>query len=159
MENIKDHTLYLDVQRMAAQIISAQASSRDMTTREILKSLTDVTDALWTNHRVSDSVVKESAGLQSVGLDTIDCLECGKIFKMLGARHLQLHNLTANEYRKKYKIPLTTPLSSIRLSERRSQMAKDRDLGRGLAEYRAKKRAAMKRQQRQQRQLAATVEG
>ena len=61
------------------------------------------------------------------------CLECGYRAKML-RRHLTVqHRLTVNEYRTRWDLPATHPLTAPAYSERRSTMAKALGLGRRAA--------------------------
>jgi predicted transcriptional regulator len=68
------------------------------------------------------------------------CLECGKGYRLLSSRHLVLHGLTAQGYKKKWHIPLTQALSAKSLTKRRRRKAKARDAGQYLAAWRAERR-------------------
>jgi hypothetical protein len=48
---------------------------------------------------------------ESIQKDKVICLESGKGYKLLSNRHLALYGLTPREYKKKWNIPQTTPLS------------------------------------------------
>lgn len=66
---------------------------------------------------------------KSVTDDYIICLEDGKKFKSL-KRHLRTHyNLSLEEYREKWGLPLDYPMVCKAYSERRSQLAKEIGLG------------------------------
>ncbi|EAX8473356.1 hypothetical protein AH421_12110 [Salmonella enterica] len=43
--------------------------------------------------------------------DKIQCLECGKMFQMLGTHLLKMHGMTAAEYRERFNLPAKTPLA------------------------------------------------
>lgn len=43
--------------------------------------------------------------------DKIQCLECGKMFQMLGTHLLKMHGMTAAEYRERFNLPAETPLA------------------------------------------------
>lgn len=50
--------------------------------------------------------------------DTIQCLECGRHFKMITGKHLQqMHDITQDEYREKWGIPRTLGLAIAALKE------------------------------------------
>ncbi len=49
---------------------------------------------------------------KSIKKYTIECLECGALFKQLSVRHLREHDLDARTYRTKNGIPKTQPLSA-----------------------------------------------
>jgi len=68
------------------------------------------------------------------------CLECGKAYRLLSSRHLVLHGLTAQDYKKKWRIPLTQALSAKSLTKRRRRKARARDAGQYLAAWRAERR-------------------
>ena len=54
---------------------------------------------------------------------SVQCLECGKKFKVLTKRHLAQHGLTAKEYREKYGYKKGISLISKGLArERRTKM-------------------------------------
>jgi predicted transcriptional regulator len=65
------------------------------------------------------------------------CLESGKPYKLLSNRHLALFGMTPREYKKKWGIPLTTPLSARSLTNRRRKLAKELGMGKQLAAWRA----------------------
>lgn len=47
-----------------------------------------------------------------LGGDRIACLLCGKNYKSIGVHLLKIHDITADKYREKYKIPWTYALAS-----------------------------------------------
>ena len=67
---------------------------------------------------------------QSVGAESITCLDCGAKAKML-KRHLHnAHGLTPHEYRARWSLPTDYPLVSKNYAARRSELAKAAGLGR-----------------------------
>jgi predicted transcriptional regulator len=60
---------------------------------------------------------------RSITKHAVTCLECGDSFRQLSSRHLRVHNLDAREYRSKYGIPSTQPLSSREATARRRELA------------------------------------
>lgn len=67
---------------------------------------------------------------KSVGQDYLICLEDGKKFKSL-KRHLQSrYNMTPEEYRTKWGLPVDYPMVAPGYAEKRSQLAKKMGLGR-----------------------------
>jgi predicted transcriptional regulator len=78
---------------------------------------------------------------KSVHNDYIVCLEDGKKFKSL-KRHLGVHyNLTPDEYRQKWNLPVSYPMVAPGYSAQRSELAKKLGLGRKPAAAKAKGRA------------------
>ena len=66
---------------------------------------------------------------KSVGQDYLICLEDGKKFKSL-KRHLQSrYNMTPEEYRAKWGLPVDYPMVAPGYAEKRSQLAKKMGLG------------------------------
>lgn len=70
---------------------------------------------------------------KSVARDHIVCLEDGQKMKML-RRHLQTaHGMTADEYRQRWGLPATYPMTAPAYAAMRSDLAKDIGLGRKAA--------------------------
>lgn len=65
---------------------------------------------------------------KSIKEKSILCLECGKAFKILGARHLAQHGLTPMEYRAKHGFKKGTPLVCKALQRERRKKMKDMEL-------------------------------
>ncbi|TPG46506.1 MucR family transcriptional regulator [Sphingomonas glacialis] len=65
----------------------------------------------------------------SVKPGSVGCLECGKRFKAL-RKHLGTHDLTADEYRAKWSLPVSYSMVSADYSAKRSGLAKANGLGR-----------------------------
>ena len=67
---------------------------------------------------------------ESLKIDGIICLEDGKAFQMM-KRHLRVeHGMTPEEYRDKWGLPADYPMVASMYSLRRSDIAKERGLGR-----------------------------
>lgn len=135
---------------MAAELVQAQCSSRNMATDEITASLQATFSAL---HALQSGEEKGEAAApagamkpeKSIQKHKITCLECGKEFQMISAKHLESHSLTGREYRKKWGFSLRQPLCAKVLSERRKKASKDRGLPANLIKFqeqRKKKSAA-----------------
>jgi predicted transcriptional regulator len=58
----------------------------------------------------------------SITRHTVTCLECGAVFKQLSSRHLREHGMDARDYRAKYGIPRTQPLSAKATTARRKRI-------------------------------------
>jgi predicted transcriptional regulator len=68
---------------------------------------------------------------RSVQREFVTCLDCGWRGKML-RRHLGTrHGLSAEEYLRRWSLPLDHPLTAPNYSEQRSSLAKQLGLGRG----------------------------
>ena len=141
---------------MAAEIVAAQASSAQMSSEEVsdslkklfhtLKDIKDKEDGIASS---ADEKYKETGKIAIEAKDSIQrnkiiCLECGKEFKQLSKSHLKSHNLTPKEYKKKYRLKTSQALVAKSLTVKRRKLAKDRQLGKKLAEYRRKRSAQKK---------------
>jgi predicted transcriptional regulator len=144
---------------MCVDIVSAQASHKAMDPEELTESIRIVFQTLQTLHQantgiegIEATIPHENNGstssatlsylrrnpMKSIQRHQIICLESGKAYKVLSNRHLALYGLTSREYKKKWGIPLRTPLSARSLSAQRRKVAKERGLGQYLVAWRAK---------------------
>lgn len=130
---------------MTAEIVSAHASTSNMTKEELVGELNDVYAALSalekgeveTGSTETEDNEPAVSRKKAFGKDKIYCMICGKGMKTL-ARHLKTaHEMTAGEYRKQFDIPRSQSLAAKKYSETRRQMAIDRGLGEKLAKARA----------------------
>jgi predicted transcriptional regulator len=142
---------------MAADIVSAHASSTGLSKAELLAELQEVYTALSALEKgetvATGTLVEEEAApvitiRKAMGKKQISCMICGKEMKTL-ARHLMTaHDIKPGVYRKMFGIPAGTALAAKDYSASRRQMAIDKDLGAGLAKARAarvEKKAAAKK--------------
>ena len=127
----------------ALKLANNQASVRLMTDTDILAMVESLATGLKAIHEKVDAVevvesvdhIEESIDeptvavtpaevKKSIKATSIVCLECGKVMKVLGNRHLALHGLDAKSYREKYGIKKDTPLCAKELVKaRREKMA------------------------------------
>lgn len=137
------------ITELAAQIVSAHASSTQLTKDELFAELTELHAALSAMEKgeavpvlgeeVQESTAPAISKRKAFGKKQIFCMICGKGFKTL-KRHLgTAHEMKPGEYRKQFGIPAGIALAAKDYSESRRQMALDRDLAAGLAKARAKK--------------------
>ncbi|MBN2374256.1 MucR family transcriptional regulator [bacterium] len=136
---------------MAADIVAAQASHISMSSDEINDTLNKLfitlRDIKNEENRISNSfdvinkVKVNDNPKASIQKDKVVCLECGKEFKQISRSHLKIHNLTPKEYKKKHGFSLKQALSSKCLTAKRRKLAKEKQLGNKLAEYRMKRAA------------------
>ena len=66
----------------------------------------------------------------SVKSDAIICLECGKKYRMIRRHLLNEHQMTAEAYRAKWKLPPTYPMTAPSYSSQRADLARQHGLGR-----------------------------
>jgi len=125
---------------MAADLVSSQINSTEMSTEEIIQALKStfstlkgLQDAELSGQEVEEQQDKPNIDpAKSILKNKIICLECGESFKMLSPKHLGTHDLTLIEYRKKYGFKARQPLCARALSERRSKSGKKRGLPENL---------------------------
>src|SRR6478736_2834919 len=118
---------------LAAEIISAHVSNNVVQTDQLPKLIQQVFNSL------SDIELKSAAPSRpepavavkkSVRSDRIICLDCGKQFSML-KRHLRTdHQLTPEQYRQRWGLPLSYPVVAPNYAKVRSALAKKIGLGR-----------------------------
>jgi predicted transcriptional regulator len=117
---------------LAAQIVSAHASNNTVPTEQLPELIRQVHHALVTVGQESTEPSRVEPAVpvrKSVFGDHIVCLECGKHFSML-KRHLMTdHNLSVQQYRSKWGLPMTYPLVAPDYAKVRSALAKKIGLG------------------------------
>lgn len=137
---------------LTSEIVTSQMQNKEMTTEEITYTLQEVFQTL---NQLKTTETVEGAGSSEIDKPVTDpkrsilknkiiCLECGAEFKQLSAKHLATHDLTPNDYRKKYGFPASQPLSCKSLTERRKKAGKERGLPAALK----RRQAAMRRKKK-----------
>jgi predicted transcriptional regulator len=129
--------------QMAKDLVEAQATSRSMSTEEMVASISEIYKALQVLSRdeALEGEAAEGAPVvtrkKAFGRDKVFCMICGEGMKTL-ARHLRSkHDITPADYRKQFDIPRSQPLAAKSYSETRRQMAMDAGLADNLAKARA----------------------
>ena len=123
----------------ALRLANNQASVRLMTDADILTMVETLATGLKALHEKLEAVeepakveavasVEETAPAispadvkKSIKATSIVCLECGKVMKVLGSRHLASHGLDSNSYREKYGIKKNVPLCAKDLVKARRE--------------------------------------
>jgi predicted transcriptional regulator len=121
-----------DTVSIAADIVAAYVSNNPLPVGELPKLIGDIHAAL---KGIGAPVVKQEPAVpikKSVTPDFIICLEDGKKFKSL-RRHLQLFDLTPDQYRQKWNLPADYPMVAPTYAASRSALAKSIGLGRKAA--------------------------
>jgi predicted transcriptional regulator len=128
-----------DVLRMAVDVVAAYLSNNAVATSQISEIIHDVFNSLATldGEPVEEPVEAPKPATtirKSVTPDYIVCLEDGKKLKML-KRHLRTtYNMTPEEYRAKWNLPLDYPMVAPNYAQQRSDFAKRIGLGRKAQE-------------------------
>jgi predicted transcriptional regulator len=128
---------------LAADIVSAYVSNNSVPSGDLPTLINDIHSALL---RVGGGTVEAPAEApkpavpvkKSVTPDYIVCLEDGKKFKSL-KRHLRTqYNMTPEQYREKWGLPVDYPMVAPNYAKARSELAKEM----GLGQQRRKRRSA-----------------
>ncbi len=120
-----------DFLKEALEIVKAQASVRTMTEDEMLSMVRTIANGIQNmgGQRCEEEEGEISADpKKAVKEKSIQCLECGKAFKILTKKHLGTHNLTPDEYRAKYGYPKKAALVCKSLQRERRKKMKDMKL-------------------------------
>ncbi|MDE3175649.1 MAG: MucR family transcriptional regulator [Pseudomonadota bacterium] len=120
---------------LAAEIVSAYISNNSLPMSELANLITTVHGVVV---GLSGAAPEEAPAeplrpavsiKKSISQDYLICLEDGRKFKSL-KRHLRTrYNLTPEQYRAKWQLPVDYPMVAPGYAERRSRMAKDMGLG------------------------------
>lgn len=124
-----------DVLRMAVDVVAAYLSNNQVATGQIPDIINTVYLSLvsletGTEEPPVESVKPAVPVRRSVTPEYIICLEDGKKLKML-KRHLRTtYNMSPEEYRAKWNLPLEYPMVAPNYAQQRSEFAKKIGLGR-----------------------------
>lgn len=133
-ENVKssapENDLLVD---LTADITAAYVANNNIAINEVEALITNIYAAL--NNVSGRHLGKENkqapavAIAKSISQDFLICLEDGKKFKSL-KRHLRTHyNLSPEEYREKWNLPIDYPMVAPNYAAARSKLAKNMGLG------------------------------
>ena len=120
---------------LCTDIVSAYVSNNAISQADLPKLIVDVHETLQglTNARPQEvaEVRKPAVSVKkSITPDYIICLEDGKKFKSL-KRHLRTHyDLSPEEYREKWNLPVDYPMVAPNYAAARSRLAREMGLGR-----------------------------
>lgn len=142
---------------MAAEIIQAQGTTKDMSIEEMQSALNKTFETLQTLQKLesgqevaeTETAAPQIVPQKSILKNKIICLECGEEFKMLSPKHLRSHDLTGREYRVKYGFSLRQPLCAKALSEKRKKSGKERGIPEALKKAIAERKKASTATKRQ----------
>jgi predicted transcriptional regulator len=131
-ENVVDKTLLLE---LTSEVISNYVGNNPVSASELGNLISDVHHAFYMislNQAQPGKVELKPAvnPKKSVSEDYIICLEDGKKFKSL-KRHLRSHfDMSPEEYREKWGLPHDYPMVAPSYSVKRSNLAREKGLGR-----------------------------
>jgi predicted transcriptional regulator len=128
---------------LAADIVSAYVSNNSVPSADLPSLISEVHSALLKVGGGAIEIPTEAPKpavpvKKSVTPDYIICLEDGKKFKSL-KRHLRTqYNMTPEQYREKWSLPVDYPMVAPNYAKARSELAKEM----GLGQQRRKRRTA-----------------
>ena len=120
--------------QITSDIVAAYVGNHNVSTKELTGLIKTVHETVMD---ISEAGTGSANGRnkpaididQSIHQDYLICLEDGKQFKSL-KRHLMTHyNLTPEEYREKWGLPVDYPMAAPAYAKARSQLAKQMGLG------------------------------
>jgi MucR family transcriptional regulator, transcriptional regulator of exopolysaccharide biosynthesis len=123
-----------EILRMTAEITSAYASNNEVGKDDLIDVIKSVYQSLSTLDVEAEidrsSLVPAVPIKKSIQNDYIVCLEDGKKLKMLKRYLRSNYNMTPEEYRTKWQLPVDYPVVAPSYAKRRSDFAKEFGLGR-----------------------------
>ena len=118
---------------LATEIVSAHVSNNAVPPDQLPSLIQQVFNTLATVEQKAATPPRPEPAVpikQSVTPGHVVCLECGKQFSMI-KRHLATeHQLTPEQYRKRWELPLSYPIVAPNYAKVRSALAKKIGLGR-----------------------------
>ncbi len=124
----KNKLVGMTVDIVSAYIVNNKISSGEL--QDLIRSTyKTLYECIYLNH---ESMKRREPMVpidQSIFADYIICLEDGKQFKSL-KRHLKTkYNMTPEQYREKWNLPVTYPMVAPEYAKARSRLAKEMGLG------------------------------
>ncbi len=126
---------YDTVLELASEVVAAYVGNNAVSTTDLPILIGEVYDALnkASKNKSTGGVSNSKPAVpikKSLTDDYLICLEDGKKFKSL-KRHLRSHyDISPEEYREKWGLPLDYPMVAPNYAKARSQLARDMGLGR-----------------------------
>ncbi len=123
------------VLEMTSEVVSAYVSNNPVSTNELPGLVGEVYSALAKASNLGNAQPAERAKpavsiKKSINDDYLICLEDGKKFKSL-KRHLRSHfDISPEEYREKWGLPMDYPMVAPNYAKARSRLAREMGLGR-----------------------------
>jgi predicted transcriptional regulator len=119
--------------QLAADIVSAHASNNPLSADQLPELIQQVFSTLATVQQKTAAPPMPEPAVSvraSVRPDHLVCLDCGKHFSML-KRHLMTdHQLTPDQYRERWRLSPTYPMTAPTYAKTRSAIARKTGLGR-----------------------------
>jgi len=115
---------------MTAEIVSAHITNSDISADALPDLIKAIYHALSTVEATEPAKPNPAVPIKaSVFNDHLVCLECGKELSMLKRHLMSHHELTPEDYRNKFELPATYPITAPGYAKKRSKIAKELGLG------------------------------
>jgi MucR family transcriptional regulator, transcriptional regulator of exopolysaccharide biosynthesis len=135
-----------EILRLSTDIVSAYVQFNPLPAAQLAQMIRDIHETLSTlSGFATGSTEKLKPAVpvkKSITPDYIVCLEDGKKLKMLKRYLRSRFDLSPEEYRSKWGLPVDYPMVAPKYAEQRSQFAKQIGLGRTATKRRGRKRSA-----------------
>jgi predicted transcriptional regulator len=127
-----DETLRMTTDIVASFVTNNKVTPEQLT--ELIRSVHRTMDALTQGHdeKPLEKLKPAVPVSKSINNDYIVCLEDGKKLKMLKRYLRSTYNLSPDDYRRKWGLPVDYPMVAPNYAARRSEFAKRIGLGRGV---------------------------
>lgn len=123
----------LALMKLSTKIVSSFIANKSCTSEEILDLFKNIylgLQSIEDRDRVESHQSLPAVPIEeSISNEKIICLEDGKSFKMLKRHLASNYNMTPEQYRKKWNLPIDYPMVAPAYSEQRQQLAKAMGLG------------------------------
>lgn len=120
------------IENRIAEIVSAYLAQNKMPPERLPELIMQVRSAMGVGDPLHPTRAPAVPVDKALTPTTITCLECGGVFKSL-KRHLTVdHDLTADEYRKRWSLPKSYPMVPPEYARRRAEIARGMGLGKGV---------------------------
>jgi predicted transcriptional regulator len=135
-----------DLLRLTSDIVAAYVSNNPVPASELPGMIKSVHGTLGnlSGAQASDSMTSQKPAIpvkKSVMPDYIVCLEDGKRLKMLKRYLRSNYNMTPEDYRSKWGLPVDYPMVAPNYAAQRSEFAKKIGLGRNAPAHKGRRRS------------------
>lgn len=147
IDNKEEKITHFEKMQMTSDVVAAYLSNNVVPSGQISEIITSVYSTLTklsdqNCDRFGEPIKPAVPVKKSITPDYIVCLEDGKKLKML-KRHLRTtYNLSPEEYREKWGLPLDYPMVAPNYAKHRSNFAKEIGLGRKPGQTFKRKKSA-----------------
>jgi predicted transcriptional regulator len=140
METTNENTTSPDLETHVAEIVSNYRAKNQVAASDLPALITTVYQSLQSLGRTPEPLTPAVPIRQSVSRDYVVCLECGWRGSMLRGHLVVRHGLTRDEYRAKWALTASHPLTAPAYSARRAEVAKQSGLGQRTGRSRKSRR-------------------